>query len=449
MNKVSKWHILTYSLPSLTVWTLYLLAFFPGVMSRDSVDQWSQTHTGNFNNWHPVVHTLFIMFLRHIWDSPAIVGVTQIIIMSLIFGYCMFQFEKVGAKKSVLWIISLLFAISPVNGIYSITLWKDVFYSTFILLFSTVVLSLVVTNGDWLNCNRNMFIFLIASLGVVFFRHNGFPVFIAMAIVLLIVFRHRFKRFAFLSSLVVVIHYIVTGPIFDYLKVVPSDPNEALSIPTQQLANVIVNDGKITDEQAKYLNEILPLPLWKQYYRPYTTDNIKFSHEYNRKAIFPDHISTYLRTWMDICLQNPRLVTEAFIKQTSLVWQINPPTTNYHTLTYMTIIFHNPFGIKSRIIFDPLTIAVKKYLTISDTTLKPLIWRPATYTLLILLFTFVAFLRNDWKAWLVPLTVLLNTGTVLIALPAQDFRYLYSNSLVFFIAFLFAFISYKKKEMST
>jgi hypothetical protein len=443
----SKWNVVKYALPPLIIWTLYLLAFFPGAMTRDSMAQWDQAHTGEFNDWHPVVYTLFIMLVKEIWDSPAIVGLSQIIIISLIFGYCMFQFEKAGAKKFILWLVSFVFAISPINGIYSITIWKDIFYSAFILFFSTIVFNLVVTNGNWLKHNGNMLIFLSAAFGVVFFRHNGFPVFVVMALILLIVFRQQFKRLLLVSGLIVALHYIVTGPIFNYLEVVPSDPNEALSIPTQQLANVIAKDGEITEEQANYLNKILPLPLWKQYYKPYITDPIKFSGEYNREAIFPDHFSTYLQTWVNICLQNPKLVIEAFFKQTSLVWQMNQPEDGY-TATFVTnVSYGNEYGITNKIIFEPLTLLVKKYLTISDTILKPFIWRPANYTFLIILFTFVAFLRNDWKAWLVPLTVLFNTGTVLMALPAQDFRYLYSNTLVFYIAFLFTFIYYKKREI--
>ncbi|MBB3907746.1 DUF6020 family protein [Anoxybacteroides rupiense] len=448
-RSVSKWNILKYALPSLVVWTLYLLAIFPGGMTADSIYQWEQAHTGKFNDWHPLMYTFFIMILTKIWDSPAVIGLSQIIIISLIFGYCMRQFEKAGVKPFLLWIISIIFALSPINGIYSITIWKDVLYSTFILLFTTLVFNLVITNGKWIKRNTHFFLFIMTALGVIFFRHNGFAVCLVMLVILLICFRETWKQWVFSIFFIVAAHYIVTGPVFTYLKVVSADPNEALSIPTQQLARVVAYNGNLTDEQADYLNQILPLELWKKNYNPYLTDPIKFAKQYNRSAIFPDHLSDYLRTWWDICMQNPKLVIQAALKQTSLVWQMNQPNDGY-TSTFVTNVFYgNKFGLKNEIIFSPLTLAVKKYLSISDTTFKPLIWRPAIYTFFILLFTFVAFLRNNWKAWLVPLIVLLNTGTVLAALPAQDFRYLYSNSLVFFIAFLFAFVSYKKKEMRT
>ncbi|WMT19835.1 DUF6020 family protein [Parageobacillus toebii] len=436
--------IFVYALPSLIVWPFYLIAFFPGTMTADSIFQWEQAHTGKFNDWHPVMYTFFIMLVTAVWDSPAAIVIAQIIIISIVIGYCLFELEKAGAPKWAVWTVSILFAVSPVNGIYSITVWKDILYSTFILLFTTLICKLIMTNGNWLNRFPSFIFFTMAALGVVFFRHNGFVVCLASLIILFAVFRHLWKRWLLVISLVVVIHYAVTGPLFTYLNVTPSDPNEALSIPTQQIARVIAYNGEMTEQQAEYINKIMSLDLWKKFYNPYVTDPIKFSGYYNKRAIFPDHLSTYLRTWWEICLQNPRLVIEAMMKQTSLVWQMNEPNDGYTSMFVTNVFYGNKFGLKNEVISQPITNMVGTYLKWSETTGKPFLWRPAVYMFSILLFTFIAFLRNDRKAWLLPIAVLLNAGTVFIALPAQDFRYLYSNSLVFFIAFLFAFISYRK-----
>ncbi|MBB3907743.1 DUF6020 family protein [Anoxybacteroides rupiense] len=444
----SKWSLFKYAVPSIILWGGYALAIFPAAMTFDSVDQWHQAHTGHFSNWHPLMYTLFIMGLTKIWDSPAIVALSQIIIISLIFGYCMAQFEKAGIRRFWLWIVSILFAINPINGIYSITIWKDILYSAFILLFSTTIFHLVITNGKWLNSKKSTWIFFLAAFGVVFFRHNGFPVFLVMLIVLLMVFRRQWKPLILSGGSIIAFYLIFTGPVFHYLKVAPSDPNEVLSIPTQQIARVIEQGGKLTEEQAQYLNQILPLPLWKQYYHPYITNRIKFSKEYNRSAIFPDHLSTYMRTWLEICAQNPKIAKEAFLKQTSLVWQMNEPQDG-HTYTFVTNVWpHNRDGLKSQVIVKPLTEFITQYLKTSDTDLKPFIWRPANYMFLIVLFTFITALRNDWKAWLVPFALFLNIGSIFIALPAQDFRYLYANTLVFYLSVLFMFIRYKDKEPS-
>ena len=97
-------------------------------MTPDSLNQWEQAHTYEFNDWHPVVYTWLIMLIVRIWDSPAIVSFVQILINAFIFGYIVYRFEVFGLKKKFLWIIAILFAISPVNGIFSIHIWKDVLF---------------------------------------------------------------------------------------------------------------------------------------------------------------------------------------------------------------------------------------------------------------------------------------------------------------------------------
>ena len=47
-----------YTLPMVAVWGIYLLTFFPGMMSPDSNVQWGQILSGQFNDAHPVFHTL-------------------------------------------------------------------------------------------------------------------------------------------------------------------------------------------------------------------------------------------------------------------------------------------------------------------------------------------------------------------------------------------------------
>ncbi|MFM8320038.1 MAG: hypothetical protein ACKOC5_03900 [Chloroflexota bacterium] len=51
---------LLYMLPMLAAWGIFLLAFWPGVMTPDAIDQWNQVQTKSFNDFHPATHTLSI-----------------------------------------------------------------------------------------------------------------------------------------------------------------------------------------------------------------------------------------------------------------------------------------------------------------------------------------------------------------------------------------------------
>ena len=48
---------------------------------------------------------------------------------------------------------------------------------------------------------------------------------------------------------------------YSTLEVIPSEPNEALSIPTQQIATILIEDGELTDSQLAYFDRIFPIEL--------------------------------------------------------------------------------------------------------------------------------------------------------------------------------------------
>lgn len=443
---VSKKMIIMYALPSLIVWTGYWIAFFPGAMTPDSLAQWDQAHTLDLNNWHPVVYTLLIAFLTNIWDSPAIVTLTQVIIIATIIGYTCYSFDRFKFPKWTIWSLSIIFAISPVNSTYSITIWKDVLYSAFLMLFTLLLIHIVKSNGNWIKGKSHYLLLLLTCLSVIFFRHNGLPVVIISLLVALVLYRHTFKQLGSLIGLVLVIYFVVNGPVFDAMDVKPSDPNEALSIPTQQLATIITEDGYMTDEQREYFNSIFPIELWKERFHPYNTNPIKFSWaEYDRDIIFAD-TGKYFKNWLQVSIQNPYLALKGFFTHTSLVWQINEPEEPGYTDTYVTNVYYgNEFGIENTVISSKITALAAKYLTITKEWFSPIIWRPAVYTYAILLLAIAAYIRTNYKPLLIALPVLLNTAAVMAAIPAQDFRYLYSNTLILFLILFAAFMHFEPK----
>ncbi|WLR41676.1 DUF6020 family protein [Bacillus carboniphilus] len=438
--------ILLYASPSLLVWTAFLLAFFPGVLTPDSFAQWGQAHGEPYNDWHPLMYTLFIKMMIQIIDSPATIAIVQILFMAFVFGYILYRFEKKGFSSKGLFIIAVILAILPMNGIHSITLWKDVFYNSFLFLFTFCLIEISLSKGKWLLNQKYLFLFIFSSFGLVFFRHNGFPVFVITILILLFTFRYYWKRIVIVAALTIGAHSLFTGPIFSLLDVTPSDPNEMLSIPTQQIAYVLVQDGEVTDSQLGYLNEILPIELWKEKYHPYLSDPIKFSKEYNRQAIFPNNLSTFIKTWSEICIQNPKLVTKAFLMQTSLVWQINEPDGLGKQTTYVNYVYKNDYGI----VREPISLNLSKWLhayleATNQGVVRMALWRTSMHTFLFLFLTYVAIIRFGKRAIIVVLPTLLNTASVFVALPAQSYRYLYGTTLVTILLLLFL-LSSKRDE---
>ncbi|MFC0525288.1 DUF6020 family protein [Pontibacillus salicampi] len=442
---VSRKRILWYALPSIIIFSIYLMGFFPGNMSPDSMSHWRQVQSHEFSNWHPVMYTWYMILLTSIWESPAIIALSQIVILSLILGYGMYRLERSGVERKWLWLVAIIFAIFPINGVFSIILWKDILFNAFLFLFTILIYNIVSTKGKWMSSYGHLVLLGATVLGVSFLRNNGLPIFIVMAILLIIAYRSYWKQLLVTLGVVAGINFVVTGPIYEAMDVKPANPNEVLSIPTQQFGKVIQEDGELTAEQQQYLGKILPLETWKKEYYPYLTDSIKFHDDYNSDIIFDD-FGYYLSTWAAVLQNNVGLYVGAYLDQTSLIWQINQPEDGYTNTFSRRVYQPNEFGMETTPVSTTLHDVIRTNLERTEDYLMEFIWRPATYTFFILLTGIALFFKSGVRSLLIILPVFLNAGTILLALPAQDFRYQYANFLIAFLMAIIGFITLDTKK---
>ncbi|MGP4077105.1 DUF6020 family protein [Halobacillus sp. K22] len=441
----SRWKIVLYAIFPILVWSMYLVAYYPGTMTPDSLSHWEQIHTLDFSNWHPVVYTWYIMGLTTIWKTPAIVAFSQIVILALFGGYAAYSLEKRGIAAKWVWIGVLLFGLYPLNGIFPIAIWKDIFFSGFIFLFTIFTYNIVSSKGAWLASNWHQLLLGINALAISLMRSNGMPIFVVMAILLLIAYRAYFKRL--LATLVIVglAYFLISGPFFNYMDVRATSPNEALSIPTQQFAHIIKENGELTEEQKSYLDSILPLETWKANYNPYLTDKIKFAGEYNQKVIFDD-FGYYLSTWASVVSNNFGLAVEAYLDQTSIIWQINQPEDGYTSTYARNVYLYNDYDLKTSPLSSNVYQVINDNLVRIEMYLLEVVLRPAVYTAIILVTGVALALKTGVRSLLVLLPVLLNAGTMLLATPAQDFRYQFANVLVAFLMAAVVFLTFDPKQ---
>ncbi|KRD83029.1 hypothetical protein ASE51_21555 [Bacillus sp. Root147] len=430
----------------LAVSLYYWFAFFPAAMTPDSLAQWRQAHNGEFNDWHPIMITWLIMLLTKIWDNPGIVAFTQIVVVVSIYAYTFDFFIKRKAHPVMIGLLTAIIVIIPSFLIFSIIIWKDILYSAFLLFFTVNIAKIYLSKGAWIKSKAGFFLLLLSAFGVAFFRHNGFPVFVLTFLLMIVLFRKNWKPLVTIFLVVFILQKIVTGPVFTWLDVQPSDPNEALSIPTQQIANIISNDGEMSKEEREYFNKVLPIELWKEKYNPYKSDPIKFTWKYyDREFIFND-LGLYLKNYASIVIKNPYLATEGFLKQTALVWQINPFKDSY-TDTYVTNIYYgNDLGLKNKVIEPFITHTANAYLAIFKHPVFTFLWKPAFYHCVILLFSLMLVIRRGITSLIIVIPWALNTLSVLAALPAQDFRYLLASVFVSFFFIGLPFIRFDQNE---
>lgn len=185
--------LLSISTASFSVW---ILSFYPAMMSGDSLSQWLQAQSLVLNDWHPYISTLYIAFFLKIFNNPLAVVIFQVLATSCLFSYIFtyFIFKKVSLK--VIIPLYLMFITSIPIGIYSMTLWKDVPFSLAVIGLAFLFGKKYIEKDKAWNNAEIASLFLL-SLVATFFRHNGIIYAIFIPLWFILFFKNIEWRYVF------------------------------------------------------------------------------------------------------------------------------------------------------------------------------------------------------------------------------------------------------------
>ena len=96
-SRKSNW--LLFMLPMLLVWGVTLAAFWPGIMSSDSMSQWAMGATGRYNDWQSGFHAILLAGLMRIWYSPALIAILQIVAFALTVAWGLKILQEHGVPQ--------------------------------------------------------------------------------------------------------------------------------------------------------------------------------------------------------------------------------------------------------------------------------------------------------------------------------------------------------------
>ena len=321
----------------LCCWLPWFLYNFPGVMTPDSISQYSQAMglTG-YSDHHPFAHTLLIKLLLsmgmalfdNVYAAIACYTVFQMVLMALLLCYCLCVLYRYGAGKKLCLLFLIFYACVPYNGSFAVTMWKDVLFSGFLLLFVLCIyrlLHLYTSGGRLKNQPGLLALLLISGLLVCLFRSNGLYVFLLTAPFLSIVLRREWKLLLPGNHAVLVLSLFIKGPVYDALGVAEPAFSESLSIPAQQIARVVHEGRTLTQEQIDLLNRTVDYDSIADYYQPELSDPIKALIQYGNPEYLETHKGAYLKLWIQLGLRYPLDYWNAFVDQTRGYWYPGEP----------------------------------------------------------------------------------------------------------------------------
>lgn len=298
----------------------YLLTYFPGIITPDSLTQVSQTvGISLLSNHHPLMHTFLINIFMQISEifgnyniGVALYSIFQMLALSGIFAYTVYYMSKKNIPV-VLRIITLIFyAIYPIHSLYSITMWKDIPFAICMLIFIILINELVTNKERFFESNKKLLLFAITMILVVLFRNNGIYVVILTAPFILIFAKKYYKQLLIVFACVILFYSVLwKGIIFSLLKVEEGSIAEALSIPLQQIARVVRDKSdELTEKEKEQINKLWPAGNLAEIYNPTLSDDVKGSVNVEELT---NNKGEFIKLWLGLVIKHPLTCIESFL----------------------------------------------------------------------------------------------------------------------------------------
>lgn len=436
--KKSLLNILFYALPIFIIFTVVLLAYWPGILVSDSMVQWHQTQTQNFNDWHPAYNTIYIYLLTCIWNNPGFVLLIQCLILSLCASFVITRLEKYyKINKIYLFIMCILFAIIPLNFNFAVTLLKDTLYSTFILLLVGLILEMINDPDYFKKIHKCIFLF-ITLLIIASFRHNGILVVLLTMFVLIINYRKQ-KGIYFTTVAFLAIYLLLTTVGFNILNIQEGNFANKYGPISHIMARLLNTEGvSFSDEELDTLSIYVDIEKLKDTYNPY---NMDYSINSQNIDALKENGADYIQFAIKIFIKHPKEVIEHYIHLTSFLYKPIPFEGSYtvgmftetNLWEYSDEYYYLNENSKLPALLSFLKGVEAKY---QEDTLGIITMRPAIYMYLSIIFICIlCHIKKNKSLFFLLLPTLFNTLSLAPAIPLAMTRYVYSTMLVFYFIF--------------
>ena len=420
------------------VWGVVFLIMYPGCCSPDSNDVFKMVlglpfESNHFrydqiNNHHPVSYVFLIWCVFQFGASlglsqamcVGLVSATHLLLLAVCLTVFIVKVFELSNSKGVFIFAWVFFLFNPLIAQYSVTVWKDVLFAGFFLVF-LVEIALLVLRPELFWGKRSNVAFLVGSgILCILFRNNAILA-IGITLVVLVALKSKFrKRLAIIATAILLPAVIVVGPLYSALHIQSGHFSEALAVPLQQVSRTIAQGGSLSAEQEAFFNEILPIDQYEERYLPSSPNPIKFSEDFDDDFLEENKVQ-FLINWFQVGCINPGIYLRAWLAETQVFWNIAYPTWYTVPAGYSfdgNAVSHNHLsGVIDQSDFDSIR---ELYIQIFEP-----IFNIGVLAWLLLFVLMYQVCRRNYKIVLCLMPLLLLWFSFLIAAPANDFRYMF------------------------
>ena len=416
---------------TLFFYLLWQWAFYPGSFSYDSFSQLEQVIKGNYDNWHPVLHTWIFFFVPYkIFNNIAAIVTMQIVLFSLAITYLCTVLYKNGLSKKIIFFLWLYIILNPNNSYIILYPWKDSAFSIFSLILFSQLIQIYITKGLWMKKWYNNIAFSILAFLSLDMRHNAILLILPIFIILLLTLKKdKIKNLIISAFFVIIFTFILHGIFFKVANIKLPDRRvlETMGMPMTILSNVYVNDrDALSEECKKFMDSLTTAEEWKNnYYKEEGFNSIKFVSNVNfGYKVDAEGYGKILKYVIESVINSPRYAFESVVEITRMVWG-----------TYGKINWNMPVGISD----NPYNIQYhnsnevlnKIFSFYGSNKLVLYVFNYIGIVICIMMFSAIGKIgkRNLPKVFIIIPLLIYNFGTMML-LSGKDFRFFHLNFLI-------------------
>lgn len=405
-------------LPLLIWW----LGWYPGFVSSDTIDQWSQGQTGDYRNHHPAVHTFYLWVAALGGTRPGAVSLLQLLVLTGLLVYAAGWLVRSGVPTwlaiGTAWALGLSPAIAPTT----LALWKDVVFGLFLLWAWTELLGLGVDPARWWR-NAPLIRLGVAIGGVWVFRGNG-PITVALLFAVLAWSQRRKLRCLLVpAGTVAVVVFLVAVPLNALLQPTGPGIDPAQVFLPDVAASYASQPETFTIADLKLLTAVAPLEVWVDRYGCYDSTPLLFDPRFDHNPV-RESPGVYRRLVISVMTRDPAAVIAHRVCASNFVYSPAQPADAYfHRPPYE--IPPNEIGLSRRPLSHRAFAVTDRVWRWAEDN-QWLAWRPAIVILPALAAVVLFAVRPAGRRFLLPSTLFLaHLLNVTATSPAQEFRYAY------------------------
>lgn len=410
--------VIIFFLVSFGILFCWYLAYCPGAFSPDSINQYGQALTGEYNDHHPVFHTLFAFTLplKLTGKAEAIV-LFQMIEYSCVLAYLAYTIlEYINTKWAIFSLLYIL--LNPMGGRILIHPWKDVSFAGAATLLMIFGLRIHWTEGGWLNKRGRIWALVFTLIAAISFRHNGILFVVPFLLAVLIRIDTR-KRLEIIVPFII-LSILIKGPIYKALNVEKMEGKkiETLGAPMTTLGNVAKEAPDAFDEEtSRFIFSVASKEEWAENYTCGSFSTIRFSGiDINTKVIEETETIKILSMTIRSIFRAPTAALKGFLGLTDVVYSIGGEIDwERNNDPY---IVQNDYGIEEKI-NGKLENILRNYTNILQNSIFKYIFWYVGFANLIIIFSILCKcnfkIKKDWEkiAFCVPVLIY-NFATILL-----------------------------------